>query len=77
MNRIISNWNLFRVVRLLLGAMFVFEGIRSQEMTVIFFGGVFMLLPLFNVGCCGPSGCATPKHKIENPEKEVVYEEIK
>ncbi|MBW7869098.1 MAG: hypothetical protein H3C31_12315 [Brumimicrobium sp.] len=77
MNKLVTGWNFMRVFRLLLGIFILIEGIRSQENAVLLFGGLFTLMPLFNIGCCGPAGCSTPISKDSNLNKEIEYEEIK
>jgi hypothetical protein len=33
-------------------------------------------MPVFNVGCCGTTGCAAPPAKNQDTEKEIIYEEV-
>jgi hypothetical protein len=40
-------------------------------------GGIFSLMPLLNIGCCGVSGCNTPIRKSNGNTEDITYEEIK
>jgi len=47
---------------------------------VLFIGGFFAVQAIFDVGCCGASGCATapqPNKQQELSIQEVEYEEVK
>lgn len=73
-----SNWDLSRVFRLVLGLFIVFQGIWSSEWTFILLGGLFSLMPLFNIGCCASGRCSMPaKHKETSPAEDIRYEEVK
>ncbi len=51
----------------------------THDMLFLFFGGFFAIQAIFNVGCCGSSGCATSPNpaKKESVTKEVEFEEVK
>ncbi|MBS1628760.1 MAG: hypothetical protein JST27_01765 [Bacteroidetes bacterium] len=55
--RILQGWHLMRFLRLAAGLAIVAQGIYTHDWIFIILGGLFSLLPLFNVGCCGTAGC--------------------
>ena len=80
MKQLIRNWNVFRILRLSIGILILVEGIKSSELAILFFGGLFTLLPLFNIGCCTRNQCASPTLKKDfdtKTDKNISYEEIK
>lgn len=66
-----------RVLRLALGIFIIGQGIVARDWTFIALGGLFSLMPLLNVGCCGVSGCSTPVRKSNQKTEDITYEEIK
>ena len=62
MKNYLKNWNIIRLLRLVVGVFVIIQGIIAQEWLFVFLGGLFALMPLMNVGC-GASGCQIPKHK--------------
>lgn len=73
-----TNWNFMRFVRLLIGIYIVAQGIQTKEISYIIMGSLFMLMPIFNIGCFGGQ-CATTVQKTKNESseiKEVEFEEI-
>lgn len=75
MKNIMKAWGLMRVLRLVLGIIIIVQGAYSQEWWMIALGGLFTLMPLLNVGCCGTTTCTTNNIK-NNKEEEVNYEEV-
>jgi len=75
---ILNNWNFMRVLRLALGIFILVQGIGMKDWPVAALGGLFALMPLFNIGCCCAGGCGVPpqRQKKEGTE-EVIYEELK
>lgn len=55
--RILQGWNFMRFLRLAAGLAIVAQGIYTHDWIFIILGGMFALLPIFNVGCCGSSSC--------------------
>lgn len=53
------NWNLVRVLRLLLGLAVVGQGLDAGSWPIGLIGGLLALLALINVGCAG--SCAVPQ----------------
>lgn len=66
-----------RVLRLALGIFIIGQGIVAKDWLFIALGGLFSLMPLLNVGCCGVSGCNTPVRKNNGNIEDVSYEEVR
>lgn len=77
MRNYLKHWGFMRVLRLALGIFIVGQGIAANDWTFIVLGGLFSLMPLLNIGCCGPAGCYTPINKKINPNEQIKYEEIR
>lgn len=78
MNTILTGWNLMRALRLAIGVIIAVQGIQASEWMLVVMGGVFALMPLFNVGCCATGNCAMPERPARRNEPEQIdYEEIK
>ena len=63
MNRIRSNWNIFRVVRLAFGIMLIFQAIEIHNLWIIIPGVIFIFIALFNAGCERNSCAVSPSKK--------------
>lgn len=74
---IFSNWNFFRVVRLLAAIAIIIQAYLVKDVAFGVAGVVFGSMAIFNIGCCGFNGCATNIHQNTNTSKEISYEEIK
>ena len=77
MKNYLRNWNFMRVLRLALGIFIIVQGVQAKEWLFVALGGLFSLMPLLNIGCCGASGCNTPVSKSRKKVEEITYEEIK
>lgn len=66
-----------RVLRLALGIFIIVQGVQAKEWLFVALGGLFSLMPLLNIGCCGVSGCNTPVSKSDKKAEDITYEEIK
>lgn len=78
MQTILKNWNLFRVLRVALGAFILIQGIFIKDGFSMLMGTVFGGMALLNIGCCGSGGCGIPvnqKNK-QNTIEEIEYEEV-
>lgn len=73
----LNNWNFMRVLRLALGIFVIVQGIMAKEWLLVGFGGLFSLMPLMNIGCCGVSGCSTPAPKSNKKIEDITYEEVR
>jgi hypothetical protein len=76
MKTILQTWNFMRILRLVLGAAILVQGIVARDAISIILGIAFAGMSVANVGCCGTAGCAInpriPKNKIE----DIHYEEV-
>ncbi|MFH6967199.1 hypothetical protein [Flavobacterium sp. FlaQc-28] len=77
MKNYLRNWNFMRVLRLVLGIFIIVQGIMAKEWLLIGLGGLFSLMPLMNIGCCGTSGCNTPISKSNKKVEDITYEEVR
>ena len=73
---LLSNWNFMRLLRLGMGIAILVQGIILKDVLLAFAGIIFTAMPVFNVGCCGAAGCATPLKKSHDTTKEIGYEEV-
>ena len=73
---ILSNWTLMRFLRLAMGIAILVQAIIAKDMLFAFAGIVFTAMPVFNIGCCGTAGCATPGKKNQDTTKNIIYEEV-
>lgn len=73
---IFSNWDFMRFVRLGLGIAIIVQSVIARDWMMGMMGVLFTSMPVFNIGCCGASGCATPVKKDIEPTKEITYEEV-
>lgn len=78
MKNYLRGWNFMRIIRLVLGIVIIVQGIQAQQWMLVALGGLFTLMPLFNIGCCGAAGCNTTysTSKAKNTE-DITYEEVK
>ncbi|QGN24308.1 hypothetical protein [Elizabethkingia anophelis] len=77
MKNYLRNWDFMRVLRLALGIFIIVQGVQTKEWLFVALGGLFSLMPLLNIGCCGASGCNTPISKDNKKVEDISYEEIK
>lgn len=79
-NRILKGWNFHRGFRLVLGIIIIVQSILMKEWLMAGLGGLFTLMPIFNVGCCGGSACCDIPNerntKLETQNNDITYEEI-
>ena len=66
-----------RILRLAMGIFIIVEGIVTKEWLFALAGTAFAILPLFNIGCCGTSGCSTPVSKSNRKAEDISYEEVR
>ncbi len=80
-NRILSNWSLMRVIRLVLAGVVLTEAFRSNEVILGLLGVILLTQSVLNVGCCGSSGCdidhaANKPRSSEKSIEEVTFSEV-
>lgn len=75
MNKLLTGWNVFRLVRLLIGLAALVQGIIQKEVLLLAGGSWVLFGALFNLGCCGSGGCSVLT-STQKTNKEVSYEEV-
>lgn len=58
MRQLLRNWDLVRVLRIILAVSFIGYGISTKDYMLIFIGGLFGIQAILNISCCGAGGCA-------------------
>ncbi|MFC0774602.1 hypothetical protein [Terrimonas alba] len=61
-------WNFMRVLRMLVGVISIYFAVDRADVILGVAGGLFILSGVFNVGCCGTTGCNIPqsRKKLDN-----------
>lgn len=77
MKNYLSNWNFMGIIRLVLGIIVIIQGIQSKQWMLVALGGLFTLMPVFNIGCCSKVGCSTTSARKSTEAKDITYEEVK
>jgi len=73
----LRSWNFMRILRLALCIFIIVQGVQVQQWLFVGLGGLFSLMPLLNIGCCGVSGCNTPVRKSNQKTEDITYEEVR
>jgi len=73
---ILSNWNFFRVLRLLIGIAVIVQAIIANDALFGFAGLIFSTMALFNASCCGYGGCNTTIPEKNASKQEISFEEV-
>lgn len=72
-----SNWHMMRIIRLILAIAIIVQSWYMRDTTTAVLGVVLLASAVFNVGCCGVSGCSTSIHPVKkSSKKDSVYEEV-
>ena len=58
MKTLLKGWNVMRLLRLMLAAVILVQGIVSGEAVAIILGAAFGGMALANIGCCSAGGCS-------------------
>lgn len=74
MNRILKNWDLMRIIRLVLGIIIAIYAVTSKEYSFLILGGFLLFQAIMNISCCGSQGCYTGKDK---PKENIYGDQIK
>ena len=61
MKKILQNWNLSRIIRLLAGIAMVIYSIQSRQWLFAVLGGLLALTALLNARTCAEGNCRVPK----------------
>ena len=73
-----NDWNAMRIVRAVLSLVILSEAVSMHDITLGLFGGIFMLMAVFNTGCCGGTCNISETSKPTVNEKDKIeFEEIK
>ena len=75
-NKIFSNWNFMRVLRLGMGIAILVQAILAKEVLFVIAGLLFSGMAVLNIGCCGTGGCGVPTKKTLETTKDITYEEV-
>lgn len=75
MNRILKNWDLTRIVRLVLSVIVAVYAITSKEYSFFILSGLLLFQAILNVSCCGSQGCST--NSKSKPKDNVYGDQIK
>ncbi len=71
-----QNWNIMRVIRLVIGGYALIEAYRGNDTLMGLLGLVLVGMALLNAGC-GSQGCGVPIQKSNKKETDdVEYEEV-
>lgn len=63
-----KNWNISRVLRLILGIAVIVQGVLVKDWMFIILGGLFSLMPLLNQRCNSSTGCDLPSKRYRRNE---------
>lgn len=79
MTTLLSNWHFMRVLRAGFAVWIMAEAWRTGQWLLLIPGGIFAMQAIFDIGCCGASGCAPNTTLQANTSKteEVTYEEVR
>lgn len=78
MKNYLKNWDLMRILRLIIGIIVIGQGFSAGQWTIVGLGALFTLLPLFNASMCSIGACSVPNKKNRRfKAEEVTYEEVK
>ena len=80
--RLTTDWNFLRIVRLALVLIITIEAWNNSEILFAVLGSFLVFQAIFNYGCCGSSGCdidhRRPKSKSLGEAEEVItFNEVK
>ena len=79
--RMLTNWDLMRIVRLGIGIMMLVMGIQAKDWALGLFSTFFLYQAITGTGCCGSRACDAPVGtSTKNNWKEstpIEYEEVK
>jgi len=64
--RLLTNWNFARFLRLGIGLWMLVWGIQTKDFTIGAIGGLFLFMAFSNTGCCGANSCTVPNRNLNN-----------
>lgn len=71
------NWNLLKIIRIVLALLIIVQAIIIQHVALGFIGLLFVVMALLNVRCCTYGKTCHISNKITTNTEEVQFEEIK
>ena len=75
-DRILSNWTLSRILRVIIGIAIIGMAISGADIASGVIGTIFTGMGVFNIGCCGSGSCYTPVKTSKEDSKDISYEEV-
>jgi hypothetical protein len=75
-DRILSNWTLSRILRVIIGMVIIGEAIFRADLISGIAGAIFTGMGVFNIGCCGSGACYTSAKNNKVELKDIGYEEV-
>lgn len=78
MKTLLQGWHFMRILRVLLGAIIVVQGITAKDTSFILIGSLLAVMGFLNIGC-GPAGCGIPNRPVNKAHGngEIEFEELK
>ena len=76
MKNYLRSWDFMRALRLVVGIFIVVQGVQANQWMFVALGGLFAIMPLFNVGGCSPRGCNVPVSRERKSMDEITYKEV-
>lgn len=77
MKNLFVQWSFMRFLRLALAVYLACQAYTTKQWFFGMFALFFLAQAVFNIGCCGPSGCNVSQKKQNNDTKPLDYEEVK
>lgn len=74
MNKLLNDWNIGRIIRLLAGIGIGIYAVISKDYMFLLLGGLFLLQGVLNMSCCGGGSCLSSD---SDNTKQVYKGEIK
>ncbi len=73
---LLTDWNVMRIIRLVLGVLATGAGIVQHDVLVGSIGGLLIFQAAMNMSCAG-GACSVPPRTNKTTTEEIQYEEIK
>ena len=75
----LAAWNWIRILRLVLGAAGLIQGISTHNNALTAIGVLLLIQSVFHMGCCGTSctPVARNNQSVQKPLEEIRFEEVK
>lgn len=75
-DRILNNWTLPRILRVIIGLGIIGMGISRVDIASGILGAIFTGMGVFNIACCGSEACYTPVKNSKKDSKDISYDEV-